>query len=122
LTAPKVADNLKLHLELNYFFASYSAILHKSNGVIMNSYHQAILEATNNGKFPELGDLWRNYHPTSVLSDSEYYYEEACRFEPTTSEEAITGSHLQKRLYVPVTRKVSSRSRKNAIKLHTGMI
>lgn len=73
----------------------------------MNSYHQAILEATNNGKFPELGDLWRNYHPTSVLSDSEYYYEEACRFELTTKEEAITGSNAQKRLYVPVTRKVS---------------
>lgn len=73
----------------------------------MNSYHLAILDATDNGKFPELGDLWRNYHPTSVLSDSEYYYEEACRFEPTTLEEAITGSNLQKRLYVPVTRKVS---------------
>lgn len=38
----------------------------------MNSYHQAILQATNNGQFPELHDLWRNYHPTAVLSDSDY--------------------------------------------------
>ena len=38
----------------------------------MNSYYLAILQATNNNRFPELGDLWRNYHPFSVLSDSDY--------------------------------------------------
>ncbi|QOJ19395.1 MAG: hypothetical protein HRU77_01000 [Gammaproteobacteria bacterium] len=38
----------------------------------MNSYHLAILQATNNGRFPELGDTWRNYHPEAVLSDSDY--------------------------------------------------
>ncbi|MBA3754952.1 MAG: hypothetical protein H0X02_01395 [Nitrosomonas sp.] len=88
----------------------------------MNSYHLAILEAKNNGKFHELGDLWRNYHPTSVLSDSEYYYEEACRFEPTTLEEAITGSSSSKRLYVPVTRKVTDTDDSKTSKMQTGMI
>ena len=38
----------------------------------MNSYFLAILEVTNNNQFPELGDAWRNYHPNSVLSDSDY--------------------------------------------------
>lgn len=38
----------------------------------MNSYHLAILQASNNGQFPELGDTWRNYHPEAVLSDSDY--------------------------------------------------
>lgn len=76
-------------------------------GFFMNSYHLAILQASNFGKFPELGDVWRNFHPDSVVSDCEYFYEDSCRFEPTTSEEAITGYRLQKILYVPVTRKVS---------------
>ncbi len=88
----------------------------------MNSYHQAILEATNNGKFPELGDFWRNYHPDSVLSDCEYFYEDACRFEPTTSEEARTGCGLKKILYVPVTRKVSLTDETKEQKLNAGMI
>lgn len=44
----------------------------------MNSYHLAILQASNNGRFPQLGDAWRNYHPHSVLSDSDY---------PTMTEE-----------------------------------
>ena len=38
----------------------------------MNSYLEAIKQATDNSKFPELGDTWRNYHPNSVLSDSDY--------------------------------------------------
>ncbi|MDP1549426.1 MAG: hypothetical protein Q8L97_04600 [Nitrosomonas sp.] len=38
----------------------------------MNSYLEAIKQATNNSQFPELGDTWRNYHPNSVLSDSDY--------------------------------------------------
>jgi len=38
----------------------------------MNSYHLAILQATDNGKFPELGDCWRNFHPEAILSDSDY--------------------------------------------------
>jgi len=38
----------------------------------MNSYFLAILTATSNGRFPSLGDVWRNYHPSSVLSDSDY--------------------------------------------------
>ena len=40
----------------------------------MNSYHLAILEATDNGKFPELGDCWRSYHPEAIMSDSDYQY------------------------------------------------
>ncbi len=88
----------------------------------MNSYHLAILEATSNGKFPELSDFWRNYHPTSVLSDSEYFYDDACRFSTTTQEEEGTGHGLQKILYVPVTRKVILTTEKKANKLHSGMI
>ena len=38
----------------------------------MNSYYLAILQATNNNEFPELDIVWRNYHPFSVLSDSDY--------------------------------------------------
>lgn len=38
----------------------------------MNSFHLAILQANDNGKISELGDLWRNYHPDAVLSDSDY--------------------------------------------------
>lgn len=38
----------------------------------MNSYFLAILQASNNGRFPQLGDAWRNYHPTAILSDSDY--------------------------------------------------
>ena len=39
----------------------------------MNSYFKAIKQATSNGKFPELSDLWRIYHRTSVLTDSDYH-------------------------------------------------
>lgn len=42
------------------------------NEVFMNSYFLALILATNNNKFPELGDSWRNYHPDAVLSDSDY--------------------------------------------------
>lgn len=38
----------------------------------MNTYFAAILKATDNGKFPELTDCWRNYHPEAILSDSDY--------------------------------------------------
>lgn len=38
----------------------------------MNSFHLAILQASSNDRFPQLGDAWRNYHPHSVLSDSDY--------------------------------------------------
>lgn len=88
----------------------------------MNSYHLAILQATSNNKFPELGDLWRNYHPESVLSDSDYYFDNACRFSTTKYEEEITGRNLQKILYVPVTRKVSLTDETNHQKMHLGMI
>lgn len=88
----------------------------------MNSFHLAILQATNFGKFPELGDGWRNFHPDSVLSDCEYFYEDACRFEPTTLKEARTGYGLQKILYVPVTRKVTDTDDSKTPKMQIGMI
>ena len=82
---------------------------------VKNSYFRAILEVTSNGTLPEYSDLWRSYHPTALMLDSDYcLFTDAGRFEPTTSEEAITGQGSQKILYVPVTRKVSSRSRKNS--------
>lgn len=40
----------------------------------MNSYFQAINVATGNGRFPELGDCWRAYHPGAIMSDSDYQY------------------------------------------------
>jgi len=100
---------------------------------IKNSYFRAILEATSNGKFPEYSDLWRCYHPFACMFDSDYSLFTELRFfshadsllfssEPESSSavfevsrEARSGA-LQNRpseLYVPVTRKVSSRSRKN---------
>lgn len=85
---------------------------------IKNSYFRAILKVTNNGTFPEYSDLWRCYHPTALMLDSDYcLFADSGRFEPTTTEEAITGQGTQKRLYVPVTRKVSSLDRKKAAKL-----
>lgn len=38
----------------------------------MNSYFLAIIAATNNGNSPQFNDLWRNYHPTANLGDSDY--------------------------------------------------
>ncbi|SOD19541.1 hypothetical protein [Nitrosomonas ureae] len=78
---------------------------------VKNSYFRAILEVTNNGTLPEYSDLWRSYHPTALMLDSDYcLFTEPDRFEPTTSEEAITGQDSQKILYVPVRRKVSPRT------------
>lgn len=37
----------------------------------MNSFFSAIRTATDNNKFPELGDTWRTFHPNSDLSDIE---------------------------------------------------
>ena len=89
----------------------------------MNSYHLAILQATDNSKFPEYSDLWRCYHPTALMLDSDYcLFSDSSRLEPTTSEEATTGSNSQKRLYVPVTRKVSSLERKKAAKKYEMVI
>jgi hypothetical protein len=84
---------------------------------IKNSYFRAIFLVTSGGKLPEYSDLWRCYHPTALMLDSDYcLFADSGRFEPTTSEEAITGQGTQKRLYVPVTRKVSSEIRKNSQK------
>jgi len=43
---------------------------------VSNGYHQAILEATFNGQFPQYSDLWRCYHPFSPMKDSDYYLTE----------------------------------------------
>lgn len=39
---------------------------------VSNGYYQAILDATFDARFPEYTDVWRCYHPTSKLSDSDY--------------------------------------------------
>lgn len=86
---------------------------------IKNSYFLAILKATDNGKFPEYSDLWRCYHPTAMMLDSDYcLFTVPSRLEPTTSEEATTAQKSQKRLYVPVTRKVILTTEKKSLKLH----
>lgn len=86
---------------------------------IKNSYFLAILKATDNGKFPEYSDLWRCYHPTAMMLDSDYcLFTVSSRLEPTTAEEATTAQKSQKRLYVPVTRKVSLTDETKEQKLH----
>ncbi|WP_394807524.1 hypothetical protein [Nitrosomonas sp.] len=86
---------------------------------IKNSYFRALSKVTTNGKFPEYSDLWRCYHPTALMLDSDYcLFANSGRVETTTSEEATTGRGSQKRLYVPVTRKVSPTDETKAQKLH----
>lgn len=46
----------------------------------MNTYFQAILNATDNNKFPELGDVWRIYRPTSLLSDADGVFDDLTWF------------------------------------------
>lgn len=82
----------------------------------MNSYFKAIQQATSNGKFPELDDLWRVYHVSAILLDSDYcLFTQKSTVAPTTKEEAGTVRELQKILYVPVTRKVSPRTWKKSL-------
>ena len=86
---------------------------------IKNSYFLAILKSTDNCKFPEYSDLWRCYHPTAMMLDSDYcLFTVPSRLEPTTAEEATTVQKSQKRLYVPVTRKVILTTEKKSLKLH----
>jgi len=100
---------------------------------IKNSYFRAIAKVTDNGKFPEYSDLWRCYHPFACMFDSDYSLFTELRFfsredsflfssEPESSSavsevsrEGRSGAPQNRpsELYVPVTRKVSSRSRKN---------
>jgi hypothetical protein len=39
----------------------------------MNSYFLAILQATDNGTFPELSDCWRSFHESSFYQDSDLF-------------------------------------------------
>jgi hypothetical protein len=58
----------------------------------MNSYFRAILKVTSNGNFPEYSDLWRCYHPTALMLDSDYcLFTKSGRFLTTTQEEERTG-------------------------------
>jgi len=91
----------------------------------MNTFHSAIQQATSNGLHSELCDLWRIYHPTSLMIDCEYpgldlgnklLGQESLDFrgyETRRNDELKNHRNPQKRLYVPVTRKVSSEIRKN---------
>ncbi len=83
----------------------------------MNSYHQAILQATSNGIFPELCDAWRTFHKFSPWIDNDLQIKKIdidfCGSKSTRNEEIFEPLKSQKILYVPVTRKVSSEIRKN---------
>ena len=73
----------------------------------MNSYFKAIKAATSDCKFPELCDLWRVYHQTSNLADSDYSLFSLTPPRACSTERANGAGEGQKILYVPVTRKVS---------------
>ena len=96
----------------------------------MNSYYSAILKATSNNQYPEYSDMWRSFHPTSMMLDSDYCLFTLKGSESTKKEILSKDSHTkhfsqlptrarptlsggagvdgQKILYVPVTRKVSA--------------
>lgn len=84
----------------------------------MNTYHLAINTATSNGRFMEMGDLWRNYHPFSNMADNDYQKSAIdCgldRSEARKNDERRNGQTDENKLYVPVTRKVSPRTWKNS--------
>lgn len=73
----------------------------------MNSYFKAIKRATSNGRFTDLGDLWRVYHSTANLSDSDYSLFSQTPPRASSSDRANAAGEGVKKLYVPVTRKVS---------------
>ena len=85
----------------------------------INSYHLAILEATDDGQFMDLADNWRTYHLLSDICDCEYSFDcdsdlevsvnEAAKHEPLNEQKPSVP-----KLYVPVTRKVSPRTWKNS--------
>ena len=90
----------------------------------MNTFHSAIQQATSNGQHPELCDLWRIYHPTSLMSDCEYIFSAPGNFllsplgrfagsEMRRHDELKNRRKGQKVLYVPVTRKVILTDEKN---------
>jgi hypothetical protein len=74
----------------------------------MNLYHLAILEATDDGQFMELADCWRSFHLTSEIKDCECDFFNRAQRQKRISDLSPAGGvgHLKK-LYVPVTRKVS---------------
>lgn len=82
----------------------------------MNSYFKAIKQATSNCKFPELGDLWRTYHKSSNLMDSDYHLfaSTPCAYARPFRAGSAGGGWV-KILYVPVTRKVSPVDRTNCL-------
>lgn len=94
---------------------------------IKNSYFRAILKVTSNGNFPEYSDLWRCYHPTALMLDSDYcLFSSGCESSEAVfgvAREGRSGSvqNRLKKLYVPVTRKVILTTEKKARKLHSGM-
>lgn len=85
----------------------------------MNSYFRAILKVTDYGRFPEYSDLWRCYHPTALMLDSDYcLFSDAGRVSTTRHEEEKPAGVSPKILYVPVTRKVSLTDETKGQKLH----
>lgn len=80
---------------------------------VRNSYFKALLEATCEFKFPIYSDFWRCYHHTALMLESDScFFDEKDSFLTTTKEEEKTVLEVDKKLYVPVTRKVSPEIRK----------
>lgn len=79
--------------------------------MVKNSYHVAILAATNNERFMDLVDLWRSYHPFSNMADNDYQKSIIdCGLDRSGArkyDERRNGQTVEKKLYVPVTRKVT---------------
>lgn len=102
---------------------SYFYDIFKNRGIrkkrVKNSYFRAILKATSNGKFPEYSDLWRCFHPTACMLDSDYcLFSDSGRISTTRHEEEKPAGVSPKKLYVPVTRKVSLTDETKSQKLH----
>lgn len=74
----------------------------------INSYHLAILEATDDGAHMDLADCWRTYHIVSDMCDCELEIDEDLpgRVRPNETLAAARPG-APKILYVPVTRKVT---------------
>lgn len=81
----------------------------------MNSYFKAIKLATSNGRFTELGDLWRVYHSTANLSDSDYSLFSQTPPRARSSDRANGAGEGVKKLYVLVTRKVILTTENNSL-------
>ena len=76
--------------------------------MVINSYHLAILEASDDGQHMDLADCWRTYHIVSDMCDCELEIDEDLPGRGRDQATAPGGRPgVPKKLYVPVTRKVT---------------